>query len=52
MFDNLFDYFYEEMNHKNSKKELDKKNKDRNRYMYFFAIVFIILLICSIFNII
>ena len=31
---------------------LEEENKYRDRYMYFFVILFIILLICSFFNII
>ncbi len=52
MFNDLFEYFSEEIYFKNSKKELDEKNKMRNRFMYFLTLLFIILFICSFFNII
>ena len=52
MFEDLFRYFHEELAFKNQKKELDEENKDRNRYMYFFVILFILLLVCSFLNII
>mgnify|MGYP001265245003 CR=1 FL=1 len=52
MFKDLFSYFREEISFKDEKKELDEENKIRNRYMYFFAILFIILLVCSFLNII
>lgn len=52
MFEGLLGYFYEELSFKREKEELDEGNKYRNRYMYFFVILFIILLICSFFNII
>ena len=50
MFESLFSYFYEELAFKDEKKELDEVNKERNRYMYFFAILFILLLVCSFLN--
>ena len=52
MFKDLFSYFREEISFKDEKKELDEENKIRNRYMYFFEILFIILLVCSFLNII
>ena len=52
MFEGLLGYFYEELSFKREKEELDEENKYRDRYMYFFVILFIILLICSFFNII
>ena len=52
MFKDLFSYFHEELSFKNEKMELDEGNKTRNRYMYSFAILFLILLVCSFLNII
>ena len=52
MFHDLLSYFHEELSFKNEKRELDEGNKERNRYMYFFAILFIILLVCTFLNII
>ena len=52
MLEHLFDYFQEEIKVREEKEELDEGNKDRNRFMYFFAIVFVLLLLCSFFNII
>ena len=52
MFDNLFSYFHEELSFKKEKDKLDEYNYYRNRYMAFFVVLFIILLLCSFFNII
>ncbi len=48
----LFEYFTEEITFQKGMKELDKKNKLRNRFMYFFLILFMILFVCQFFNII
>ena len=52
MLDHLFNYFQEEIILREQREELDEENKHRDRFMYFLSIVFILLLICSFFNII
>ena len=49
--EHLFQYFNNEIILHKKKKALDEENKDKIRFIYFFSILFILLLICSFFNI-
>ncbi len=49
--EHLFQYFSQEIIFQNNKKELNEEHKDKIRFSYFFAILFIILLISCFFNI-
>lgn len=51
--DHLNKYFLNEIELQRKEKiELDDKNKQRNYFMYFFALLFILLFVCKVFEII
>ena len=50
--EHLFQYFHNEIRFQKGKTQYDEEHRDKIRFLYFFAILFIILLICSFFNII
>jgi len=47
----LLEYFNNEITHVYEKNKLNKLHQNKIRFIYTFAILFIILLICSFFNI-
>jgi hypothetical protein len=47
----LLEYFTNEIIYVNEKNKLNDNHKNKIRFIYSFAILFIILLICSFFNI-
>ena len=49
--EHLLHYFQREVILHNEKRELDEEHKNKIRFLYFFAVLFIILLFGSFFNI-
>jgi hypothetical protein len=47
---NILDYIHEEISFYSSKRELNYNHIDKIRFMYFFAVIFIVLLILKFLN--